>query len=57
MPEISNTRAIIILNESPYLICLLASLRAMTSFPCDIIGRVWNLIVSVPNPCSFLFLL
>ena len=33
---------------------LLASVRAVTSFPCDIIGRVWNLIVSVPDPC-FLF--
>ena len=27
------------------------------SFPCDIIGRVWNLIVSVPDPCSFQVLL
>ena len=26
-------------------------------FPCDIIGRVWNLIVSVPDPYSFQFLL
>ena len=40
-----------------YLIRLLASLRAVTSFPCGIIGRVWNLIVSVSDPCSFHFLL
>ena len=46
-----------LLTPLSYRICLPASLRAATSFPCDIIGRVWNLIVSVPDPCSFQFLL
>ena len=46
-----------LLTRLSYLICSLTSLRAVTSFPCDIICRVWNLIVSVPDPCSFQFLL
>ena len=28
---------------------------AVTSFPCHIIGRVWSLIVSVPDLCAFHF--
>ena len=32
-----------------YLICLLTSLHVVTLFPWDIVGGVWNLVVSVPD--------
>ena len=31
------------------------SFLCSTSFPSDIVGGVWNLIVTVPDPCLFLF--
>ena len=33
-------------------IFLLGSLRVVTPFPSDVMGRVWVLIVSVPDCCS-----